>query len=117
MLLAYLVGPLAGRGQELYSIASDREQAGLLFAIAEQILRQCPELLDKVNIIRHRKVIENKHGSIYKTLASDAGRLYGLNPNFCVYDELGSAKSRRLHSSRGRHQKLASKSPIRVTLP
>ena len=99
VLVSYLCGPLAGRGQELYSVASDKEQSGLLFNIAEQIILQCPQLIDMVNIVRHQKKIETKRGSFYKALASDSGRLHGLNPTFCCYDELAQAKSRLLYDT------------------
>ena len=101
IILAHMFIPeLRGMSEELYSVASDREQSSIVYNRIVQTLLQCPELLDQVNVIRHRRLIEiDATSSKFSSLASDAGRLHGLSPAVCIYDELAQAKTRDLYDA------------------
>lgn len=95
LVLAHLVGPEAIQNGEIYSAANDREQAGQIFKVAAQMVRADQELLGLVKIVDSTKTIVCwGNGSVYKALASDAGRKHGLNPSVVIYDELAQAKKR-----------------------
>ena len=76
------------------------EQAGIIHAEAAAIIRAVPAFSSRVAITEQRKRIEvlegEGAGSIYASLAADHGPALGLAPSLWVYDELGSAKDRRL---------------------
>jgi phage terminase large subunit-like protein len=100
LTLAHLLGPCAEKRGECYSVASDLQQAGILFSEMEAIILAMPELAGWVNIQRFRKVVEVLHGpgegSVYAALTAEAKRGHGLAPSFFCYDELALAKDREL---------------------
>ena len=55
--LAHLVGPERIPNGEIYSAANDRDQAGIIFKFARQIVEVEPELLEKVEIIPSTKTM------------------------------------------------------------
>jgi len=96
LLLAHLCGPRARRNSQLYSAAQSRDQAGLLFTLASQIVRLSPEMSAAV-IIRDtaKQLLCQDIGTVYRALSADAATAYGLNPVFVVHDELGQVKGPR----------------------
>src|SRR6476661_5062161 len=50
LLLAHLCGPRARRNSQLYSAAQSRDQAGLLFTLASQIVRLSPDMSTAVTV-------------------------------------------------------------------
>jgi len=98
MALAHLVGPEAIPNGEIYSAANDRDQAGIVFKFAKQIVEAEPELLDKIEIITSSKTMHAKRtGSIYRAISAEAGTKHGYMPSLVIYDELAQAKSRELY--------------------
>ena len=77
-----LYGP---QGAQVYSAASDRAQARIVFGEARQQVIDNPELSKIVKV--YRDVLEYK-GSIYRALSADAMRAHGLAPSLVVADEL-----------------------------
>ncbi len=90
LLLAHLVGPLARPNSQLYSAAKSRDQAAILFGLAEKIVRMSPELEPHVGI-RHsaKQMYCPEVGTLYRALSADATTAHGLSPIFVVHDELG----------------------------
>jgi len=100
LALAHLLGPEAESRGEVYSCANDRFQASKIFAEMVALIAGDPELVDRVNIVRFKKEIEDlKSGSIYAALTAEAKTKMGLNPSFCIYDELGQASNRHLYDA------------------
>jgi phage terminase large subunit-like protein len=92
-----LIDKLAIKNGECYSAACEREQAGIIFRYATQIVRADSELMSMIKIVDSTKTMINSHnGSISRALSAEAGTKYGLNPSFLVYDELAQAKNRDL---------------------
>ena len=100
LALAHLLGPEAESRGEVYSCANDRFQAAKIFAEMVALIAGNPEMLDRVNIVRFKKEIEDlKSGSFYAALTAEAKTKMGLNPSFIVYDELGQAADRHLYDA------------------
>jgi phage terminase large subunit-like protein len=97
LALAHLIGPEAEPRGQVYSAASDRDQAAIIYRELEAIIAAVPEFAARCNIQRFRKAIEDDQtGSIYQALSSDDRKAHGLSPSFVVYDELAQARTRHL---------------------
>lgn len=100
LALAHLLGPEAESRGEVYSCANDRFQASKIFAEMVALIQGDPEMLDRVNIVRFKKEIEDlKSGSFYAALTAEAKTKMGLNPSMVIYDELGQASNRHLYDA------------------
>lgn len=98
LVLVHLIGPEAISNGEIYSAATDREQAGQVFKFARQIVDADPELADLIDVIPSTKTLLCKsNGSFYRALSAEAGTKHGLNPSVWIYDELAQAKNRELY--------------------
>ncbi|PWK65860.1 terminase TerL endonuclease subunit [Aminobacter sp. AP02] len=102
LVLAHLVGPEAIPNGEIYSAATDREQAGQVFKFARQIVEADPELDADggglVTVVPSTKTLVVKsNGSFYRALSAEAGTKHGLNPSVWIYDELAQARDQELY--------------------
>lgn len=98
LVLAHLVGPEAITNGEIYSAANDREQAGVCYRLAAQMVRADPELSSILRCVDSTKTIAYyANGSFYRALSSESGTKHGLNPSLVIFDELAQAKSRDLY--------------------
>lgn len=89
LLLVHLCGPEAVRNGQLYSIAFDREQAGIVFRLAAAMVRMDADLDEQLNIIDSRKtIIDPVSGSRFESLSSEARGHHGKSSSFIVFDEL-----------------------------
>jgi phage terminase large subunit-like protein len=96
--LAHLVGPEAIPNGEIYSAANDRDQAGIVFKFARQIVDLEPDLRDKIEVVVSTKtMIGRRTGSVYRAVSAEAGTKHGYLPSVVIYDELAQAKSRDLY--------------------
>ncbi|MCP3475102.1 terminase large subunit [Bradyrhizobium sp. CCGUVB1N3] len=96
--LAHLVGPEAIVNGEIYSAANDRDQAGIVFKFARQIVDLEPELREEIEVIPSTKtMVARRTGSIYRAVSAEAGTKHGYLPSLVIYDELAQAKSRDLY--------------------
>ena len=100
LVLVHLVGPEAEVNGEIYSAATEREQAGIVFKYASQIVRADPELLSYIKIVDSTKtMVCYSNGSIYRAISAEAGTKYGYNPTVVIYDELAQARNRDLYDA------------------
>jgi phage terminase large subunit-like protein len=98
LALAHLAGPEAIPNGEIYSAANDRDQAGIVFKFAKQLVDLEPELRKKITMIPSTKtMIGRSTGSIYRAVSAEAGTKHGYLPSVVIYDELAQAKSRELY--------------------
>jgi phage terminase large subunit-like protein len=96
LLLVHLCGPERRPNSQLYSAATSREQAAVLFALAAKIVRLSPRLRDNVQVADSAKRLYCPDmGTTYRALSADATTAYGLSPVFIVHDELGQVKGPR----------------------
>ena len=85
-------------GAEVYSAAADRDQAGLVFGVAAQMLRNDPALYASCYIVESQKrIIHRDSGSFYRAISAEAYSKHGFNASMVIYDELHAAPDRRLY--------------------
>jgi phage terminase large subunit-like protein len=98
IVLAHLVGPEAIVNGEIYSAANDRDQAGIVFKFARQIVELEPELRSQIEIIPSTKtMVARRTGSVYRAVSSEVGTKHGYLPSVVIYDELAQARNRDLY--------------------
>lgn len=98
LALCHLAGPEAKLNAEIYSAATDRNQAAHIYKTVKQIIEMDEELKELCTPFDSIKRIScHAFGSFYQALSADARRQHGFNPSFVVYDELAQAKNRELY--------------------
>ena len=80
-------------GAELYSAASERQQAHLCHEITAGMIRNEPEMDRRATIYKHSIVVGDKS---YKALSAEAGTKHGFNVQMLVNDELHAQKTPEL---------------------
>ena len=95
IMLYLLIGDGEG-GAEIYSIATKKDQAKIVFNEARNMIRQSPELQKVITL--HRTDIEfNATFAKFEALASDTNGLDGLNSHGVTIDELHAIKGMELY--------------------
>ena len=83
---------------EVYSCASDRQQASIVFDVAADMVRQSPALMKRIKIVPSTKrMVYLPTGSIYQVLSSEVATKHGLNVSACIFDELHTQPTRALY--------------------
>lgn len=82
-------------GAEVYSAASDREQAAIVFSEAKNMTSANNHLADAARVYKSSIVVESAH-SFYRVLSADAFTKHGLNAHGVVIDELHAQPNRDL---------------------
>lgn len=96
ILLLHLCGKEAIPNSQLFSAATSRDQAAVLFRLAAKIVRLNPFLNAAVEIKESAKELSCPAlGTTYRALSADATTALGLSPALIVHDELGSIKGPR----------------------
>lgn len=84
-------------GGEVYSAAADIDQAAIVFKVAEQMIRNDPELLAEVDITASKLTMTHrKSGTFYRAISAEAYSKHGFNASRIIYDELHAAPNRDL---------------------
>jgi phage terminase large subunit-like protein len=85
-------------GAEIYSAATKKDQARIVFDVARRMVMKCPGLKRRfgVETEKHRIFIEDG-ATEFRALSSDEDGLDGLNIHFVAVDELHAHKSRAVH--------------------
>lgn len=98
LILVHLIGPEAKLNGEVYSAATDRNQAGHIYKMAKQMIELDEDLMALTACMDSiKRIVCYAFGSFYQSLSADARRQHGFNPSFVVYDELAQAKDRELY--------------------
>jgi phage terminase large subunit-like protein len=87
-------------GANVYTAASDRRQAGIIFNETVKMIRANP-LLDEVLKVRisQKQVRFHQLNAFYEVLSADAFRNEGLNIHGLLFDELHAQPDRRLYDT------------------
>ena len=94
LLMTYGDGEVNG---EIYSCASDRSQASLVFDVAYDMMKQSPALTKRTKAQPSLKQMTDKtSGSTYKVVSAEAFTKHGLNVSGLVLDELHTQPNRNL---------------------
>ena len=110
IVLCHLCGPLAVRNGQLYSLSVDREQAGILFNYAKNMVYMDDELSERLTVIESRKqIIDPVSGSTYYVLSGEKKGKMGKSSSFIAFDELAEFGADRtlydaLLTSTGAHE-------------
>lgn len=100
LALTHLVGPERINNGEIYSAATERDQAAIIYKYASQIIRGTPGLENHVKMLDSTKTIIGLDTmSVYRAISAEAGSKYGFNPTVVIYDELAQAKNRELYDA------------------
>ena len=98
LALGHLCGPEAEEMGEVYSAASDKKQAGIVFRQCKAMIRRTPWLKSRLLIKDFDMSIEDRvTGSTYQALSADVETKHGLSASCVIYDELAQAKSSGLY--------------------
>lgn len=98
---------------EVYGCAADRNQASLVFDVACDMVRLCPELEKRCIIRQSRKTIEYMPThSKYMALSSDVGGKSGVNVSALIFDELWVQKDREFFDMMTKGTSDARKNPL-----
>ena len=102
---------------EVYSCASDRQQAAIVFDVAVDMVRQNPTLSKRIKIIPSvKRMVYEPTGSIYQVLSSEVATKHGLNVSACIFDELHTQPTRALYDVMTQGSGDARKQPLWVFL-
>jgi len=95
LALAHIVGPEARQNSQIISGARSREQAALVFKLAQKMIGLSPELRAKsvTRITPSQKMITGVQMNVeYKAISAEAGTAHGLSPVLAILDEVGQIK-------------------------
>ena len=85
-------------GAEIYAAAVTRDQARIVFALAQHMARQDGAFRSKYGVeIAAHAITQPNTASLFRPLSRDANALDGLNVHLAVMDELAAHKSREVH--------------------
>ena len=97
-LALYMLTADGEQGAEVYSAATTRDQARIVFEDAKAMAERLPDLRTflGVAILQHALVVASTASS-FKPLAAEASTLDGLNVHFAVIDELHAHRTRAVY--------------------
>ncbi len=82
---------------EVYAVAADRDNAGIVFSASLAMLEACPALKKRARVVESQKIIRDRaSGTVYKVLSSEAYSKHGYKPSCVIFDELHAQPSREL---------------------
>jgi phage terminase large subunit-like protein len=83
-------------GAEVYSVATDKDQASIVFNEAGRMRAKCPELRDR-SLKNTKAIAVPKTASAWKPMSGDTGNKDGLNASCIIYDEFHAFRDRLLY--------------------
>ena len=83
-------------GQEIYSVATDRQQSKIIWDYAKQIISASP-LLKRYFKVRVNEIVVKNGFSKFVPLSKNSGSMDGLSPSVMALDELHAIKDRNLY--------------------
>lgn len=94
----YMLTADGEQGAEVYSLATKREQARIVFDDSSAMAVKSPDLLRTfgLNVFKGSLFVPNSF-SKYEPLASDDSTLDGLNIHFAILDELHAHRTRKVY--------------------
>lgn len=93
LVLAHLVGPEAKQNSQIISGARSRDQAALVFKLAEKMVRLNPDLAKIVKIVPSTKTLVGLTMAVeYRAISAEAGTAHGLSPILAILDEIGQVR-------------------------
>ncbi|AVX37905.1 terminase large subunit [Yersinia massiliensis] len=90
----YMTGADGEGGAEVYSAATTREQARIVFEDAKSMIKQARATLGRLFEFNKLAIFQEQSSSRFGPLSSDANNLDGLNIHCAIVDELHAHKTR-----------------------
>lgn len=85
------------QGAEIYSAASTRDQASLVYSMAAQMAQKSPMLAKKTKIRNSvKRILCPASDSFYRAISADAGGAHGFNAHGIIFDEVHTQPNREL---------------------
>ena len=82
---------------QIYGVAADRDQAGIVYNEAASMVTASADLSQRLDVIRSTKrIIDPLTNSLYHAISADAYTNEGLNAHAIIFDELHAQKTRDL---------------------
>ena len=86
-----------GPSGQIYCCAAEKEQAGLVYRAARQMIEQDEALQGELKVVDSKKEIHNRRtGTFIKVLSAEAFSKHGLNPTVIIFDEIHAQPNRDL---------------------
>lgn len=93
ILLAHIAGPEAKTNSQIISGARSRDQASLVFKLAEKMVRLSPLLSSLIKIVPSQKSLIGLARNVeYRAISAEAGTAHGLSPVLAILDEVGQVR-------------------------
>ena len=92
----YLLVADGEQGAEVYSSATKRDQARIVFQFAKEIVNQSPRLSEHIKVQRTNMSVMRTR-SKFEPLSSEGDTLDGLSPHGTIIDELHSHRDRSVY--------------------
>lgn len=85
-------------GAEVYSAATTRDQARIVFSVAQQMVRKRPQMMASLGAESHAHAISVvRSASKFEALSAEGNSLDGLNIHAALVDELHAHKTREVY--------------------
>jgi phage terminase large subunit-like protein len=99
-LVLYLLCADDEEGAEIYGMALDAGQAGIVFHVAQRMVSNSPVLRHRLTVMRGaQRISDEVSGSFYQVVAGDAEGNLGENPSGAYIDELLTQRDRELYDA------------------
>ena len=93
ILICYLIGPEARQNAQIASGAMSRDQAGVVWKLAWQMIDKSPELSPLVHVIPSSKRLIGLPMNVeYRALAAEGKTNHGASPLLAILDETGQVR-------------------------
>lgn len=94
----YMLAVDGEAGAEVYSAATTRDQARIVFRTAKAMAQKSSEFRQRFGVtVNAHNVLQERTESKFEPLSADANSLDGLNPHLAVIDELHAHKTRQVY--------------------
>lgn len=99
-LVLYLLVADGEQGAEIYGLARDYEQAGLVFRVASRMVKNSRTLSERLTVYDGgNRIVDEQSGSFYQVMSGDWEGNLGENPSGAYIDELLVQPDRDLYDA------------------
>lgn len=93
ILLAHIIGPMRKQNSQVVSGAMSRDQASLVYHLAEKMLTMQPAFEGFYRVVPSQKRIVGLKSNVeYRALSADGHTAHGLSPILAILDEAGQVR-------------------------
>ena len=83
---------------EVYGAAADRQQASIVFDVANQMVQMTPALMKRSKIMgATKRIVNHDNNGFYQVLSAEVTTKHGLNVSGLVLDEVHAQPNRKLY--------------------